>query len=173
MSKLKVVFPSLLILCISSSFALEKTAHRPSLKLSNSVEISWPKNLKISSEFLPSFSAFSLSGEKGGKKFTGWISHKIPDVLANQTSVERIWKENQENAKKNGEVKSNDLGCKEVDKFIFKCEREAEIKAGEFIVDSLYWNEKKDIVFIRANSLVSAKDAREIFELFKVKWGHK
>lgn len=178
MEKSIIIFLTLIISLSSTLiFAKENTkkADRkfPSLKLSNSAEVKWPNNLKITSDFLPSFSGFALTGEKDGKKFTGWISHKTPDVLANTTSVERVWKENQENSKKIGEVQSKDFGCKEIKKFIFKCEREAEIKSGEFVTDSLYWNNKSDLVFVRANSLASAKHAREIYELFKVEIGDK
>lgn len=146
-------------------------SHSSSLKLSNTAQIIWPKDLKINSDFLPSFSGFSLSGEKNGQKFTGWISRKTPDVIANNTSVERVWKENQENAKKLGEINSKDLGCKEVKKLIFKCERVAEIKKGEFVTDSLYWKGKSDLVFMRANSLISAQHSREIYDLIQVGFG--
>lgn len=168
MGKLFILLLSILL--TANSFAAKKISSSASLKLSNTLEFSWSKDLKVNTEFLPSFSAFSLSGEKQGQKFTGWISHKIPDVLANQASVERLWKENQENSKKSGEVQSKDLGCKEIGKFIFKCEREAEIREGEFITDSFYWNAKKDIVFVRSNSLISKNHSREIFENFKVKF---
>lgn len=175
MKKAIIIF--LITITSSFVFAKEKTIKTndksSSLKLSNSAEVKWPQNLKITSDFLPSFSGFSLTGEKDGKKFTGWISHKTPDVLANTTSVERVWKENQENSKKIGEIQSKDLGCKEIKKFVFKCVREAEIKSGEFVTDSLYWNSKNDLVFVRANSLASAKHSREIFELFKVEVGDK
>jgi hypothetical protein len=172
MIRTKLIY--LFIFLVQSQVVISKEMKPDSfLKLSNSSSVTWPLTLNIKSEFLPSFSSFSLSGEENNHKFTAWISHKTPEVLANLTSVERVWKENQENAKKGGEISSKDSGCKEISKFIFRCVRDAELKPGEFVTDSLYWNGKKDLVFVRVNSLENAKYPKDILKLFKVKFGDK
>lgn len=170
---IKLIFFLLILLFSTNIFAAKKQsmALMSGLKLSNSASVTWPNQFKISSDFLPSFSAFALKGENKKKKINAWVSRKTPDLLANQTSVERLWNENLENAKKVGEVTSKDFGCKEVEKLVFHCRREAEIKAGEFISDSLYWNAKNDIVFLRTTSFISLENSKEMSDLFKVKLG--
>jgi hypothetical protein len=170
---IKLNFFIFLILFSSSIFAAKAKIKStlPSLKLSNSAIVLWPKELNLTSNFLPSFSAFSLTGRQQNKKISAWISRKTPDILANQASVERLWKENLENSKKVGEVQSTNFGCKEIGKLIFQCRREAEVKAGEFVSDSLYWNAKNDIVFFRTTSFISLENSKEMSEVFKVKLG--
>ena len=143
------------------------------IELSSSSKVIFNKDLSIKTNFLPSYSSFSLEGVLKGKKINGWLSHKLPDVMANKASVDRVWSENLKNANQVGEISSTDFGCKETKNFLFRCERVAELKKGEFAHDVLYWNKKKDLIFLRVSSNDNKEFTDEAFKKINVEVGDK
>lgn len=155
-------------LLVGSSFAkaheIAKTSATPALlALSDTFKISWPRELNAHALPMLAQNGFLIHGKHVDADFTIWTSRVAAPTIANQRSIERLWTENLETVKVDGEAFENQ-GCRSIATHAFRCKRALTSRNGSHVAEALYWNAKSDLVVVRVMSSVSIKDASEILE---------
>lgn len=151
------VFAMILLLASLPSLA----ASGESLSLSPTLEMSWSKALHPSVLPLPAYRGFRLEGERDGKLYSISINRQVPDTISNLASVKRLWSANLKATEKMGE-KTQDFGCKETERHVFRCDGIAQGKSGEHIAQALIWNLHSDLAAVRATSRTSREAAFDL-----------
>lgn len=128
------------------------------LELSPTFTLTWPKKWNLQFVPIPSTNGFWLEGKKGPQTLSLWTSRSWPNTVANQFSVNRLWKQSLADAQALGEI-STDLGCHRTDRRAYRCERTARSPAGQGLAEVLIWNSNSDLTVVRISGQPTEKDA--------------
>jgi hypothetical protein len=157
-----------LLLLSSTAFSgsQSKITESNRLRLSSTFALTWPNELQIQVGFMPTYRGFWLEGRNSGKPFSIWISRNKPITLANKFSVNRYWREGDSFSTSFGE-KWTDQGCKEIQRYAYRCDGLSKGKSKRYAAQSLIWNSKSDLIVVRAMSSDSIADAKAVLDHLK------
>ncbi len=149
---------------MQSILASTTTKTTSQLPLSPSIQVTWPKELALEVQPLPSLNGFLLTSS-ASEQTKVFISRQLPPRLADPYTVKRFWKKSQATAQL--KANSKDSGCTKKNPYLYVCERVGKNNLGEFLMDRMVWSGRTDLVFLHATSKVSIADAKGILEKFQ------
>ncbi len=127
--------------------------------LSENSKLTWDAELDLMPNLAPKEQGVWFEGTYKGKEFAIWVSRVNGRNNGREGQHDQVWQKILDENKKNADKKIINLGCKNLAKTRFLCERtekEFMSKEGKKTLQNatikMVWNEKKDLIILRIMS---------------------